>query len=165
MVGDKMAQKLLDSIGDMLGTTKPKKDVKLKDTDGELPDIEDVVLPSGEKQSRLVEPNELSEEDPKDNSKMSDPKPIQSGSKGSLKEGDSQEQANTNSEYATHNHPINENDIKAIEKEGKGKLLKEPKIKPFNTKDTQNEAPLSDDDGDSISLDPTSDLSDERLVK
>ena len=165
MVGEKMAEKLLDSIGEMLGTTKPKKDVKLKGTDGVVPDIEDVVLPSGEKQSRLVEPNELSEEDPKDNNKKSDPKPIQSGSNWSSKDEDSQMQTDTNGEYATHSDGVNENDIKTIEKEAEGKLLEEPKIEPFDTDDTQKEAVLSDDEGDFISLDPRSDMSDERLVE
>ena len=63
MVGDKMAKKLIDSIGDILGTPSSNKNLEkaesksksMKDTDVH---VEEVILPSGEKQSRIVEEKE-----------------------------------------------------------------------------------------------------------
>ena len=63
MVGDKMAKKLIDSIGDILGTPSSNKNLEkaesksksMKDTDVH---VEEVILPSGEKQSRIIEGKE-----------------------------------------------------------------------------------------------------------
>ena len=63
MVGDKMAKKLIDSIGDILGTPSSNKNLEkaesksksIKDTDVH---VEEVILPSGEKQSRIIEEKE-----------------------------------------------------------------------------------------------------------
>lgn len=60
MVGDKMAKKLIDSIGDILGTSKPKKEIQ--DKKETIVSIEEVTLPSGEKQSRIIEGTEIGDD-------------------------------------------------------------------------------------------------------
>ena len=60
MVGDKMAKKLIDSIGDILGTSKPKKEKQ--DKKETFMSIEEITLPSGEKQSRIIEGAEIGDD-------------------------------------------------------------------------------------------------------
>ena len=109
MVGNKMAQKLLDSIGDILGgTSDSKKEVKSETT--ERPAVEDIVLPSGEKVSRI----KVTEDD-KDTTASADTGDIQS-------DGDSN-----------------------VRKES-----------------SYNEENLKNDEPESASMDPRSDISDER---
>ena len=55
MVGDKMAKKLIDSIGDILGTPHVKK--QKFGTKDEF-EVEEVLLPSGEKKSVIVQNEE-----------------------------------------------------------------------------------------------------------
>ena len=59
MVGDKMAKKLIDSIGDILGTSSTKKPKEGKDT---VTTIEEIILPSGEKQSRIIESTQVNDD-------------------------------------------------------------------------------------------------------
>ena len=66
MVGEKMAQKLIESIGDILGPPDPKKLLKSKkegdeDSLKEKLSVEEITLPRGEKQSRIVKRKELEE--------------------------------------------------------------------------------------------------------
>ena len=62
MVGDKMAKKLIDSIGDILGTPSSNKNLDKTKTDKNIKEtevhVEEVILPSGEKQSRIIEEKE-----------------------------------------------------------------------------------------------------------
>lgn len=60
MVGDKMAKKLIDSIGDILGTSKPKKEKQ--DRKETVVSVEEITLPSGEKQSRIIEGTEIGDD-------------------------------------------------------------------------------------------------------
>ena len=60
MVGDKMAKKLIDSIGDILGTSKPRKEKQ--DRKETVLSVEEITLPSGEKQSRIIEGTEIGDD-------------------------------------------------------------------------------------------------------
>ena len=60
MVGDKMAKKLIDSIGDILGTSKPK--IEKQDRKETVVSVEEITLPSGEKQSRIIEGTEIGDD-------------------------------------------------------------------------------------------------------
>ena len=55
-----MAKKLIDSIGDILGTSKPKKEKQ--DRKETVVSVEEITLPSGEKQSRIIEGTEIGED-------------------------------------------------------------------------------------------------------
>ena len=59
MVGDKMAKKLIDSIGDILGTSSTKKPKEGKDT---VTPVEEIILPSGEKQTRIIESTKVNDD-------------------------------------------------------------------------------------------------------
>ena len=88
MVGNKMAQKLLDSIGDILGgTSDSKKEVKSETS--ERPAVEDIVLPSGEKVSRI----KVTEDD-KDTTGLADTGDMQSDGDSNLKKENSYNEEN-----------------------------------------------------------------------
>ena len=55
-----MAKKLIDSIGDILGTSKPKKEKQ--DRKETVVSVEEITLPSGEKQSRIIEGTEIGDD-------------------------------------------------------------------------------------------------------
>ena len=153
MVGDKMAKKLIDSIGDILGTPSSNKNVgkteskssKAKDTNIR---VEEIVLPSGEKQSRIVEEEEIDinqniadmESEKKDTEiNNNEPLPVhpfedEYDTKGIMKE------------LTRQIKEVNDRMEKLLEKENKGK-------DNANNKDA------------SMSLDPRSDLSSDRYTQ
>ena len=55
-----MAKKLIDSIGDILGTSKPK--IEKQDRKETVVSVEEITLPSGEKQSRIIEGTEIGDD-------------------------------------------------------------------------------------------------------
>ena len=55
-----MAKKLIDSIGDILGTSKPKNEKQ--DRKETVLSVEEITLPSGEKQSRIIEGTEIGDD-------------------------------------------------------------------------------------------------------
>ena len=129
MVGEKMAQKLIDSIGDILGPPDPKKLLKSKKEGDQASlkeklSVEEITLPSGEKQSRIIKRKELEEllASKKEKQNPASASPINSKEK-----------------------VADDRDMKMLDIDVEKKIL--------------NEATSPED---SVSLDPRSDLSEER---
>ena len=155
MVGDKMAKKLIDSIGDILGTQSSNKNLEkaesksksMKDTDVH---VEEVILPSGEKQSRIIEEKE------KDiNQNVDD---IENEKKDT----------EINNNEPLPEHPFeDEYDTKGIMKE-LTRQIKEvnDRMEKLMEKEKANEGKENAKNRDnSISLDPRSDLSSDRYTQ
>ena len=154
MVGDKMAKKLIDSIGDILGTPSSNKNLEkaesksksIKDTDVH---VEEVILPSGEKQSRIIEVKE------KDINRNVDD--IENENKGT----------EINNNEPLPEHPFeDEYDTKGIMKE-LTRQIKEvnDRMEKLMEKEKANEGKNNGNKEDTpVSLDPRSDLSSDRYT-
>ena len=134
MVGDKMAKKLIDSIGDILGTSKPKKEKQ--DEKETIMSIEEITLPSGEKKSRIIEGTQIGD----------DLIEIKTKDYVEKKEEGRTDTKNLMSDLTKQ--------IKEVNDKMERMLGKSNAIDKTGIEDHPNEEPLS--------LDPRSDLSDER---
>jgi hypothetical protein len=143
MVGDKMAKKLIDSIGDILGTSSTKKPKEGKDT---LTTIEEIILPSGEKQSRITESTKVNDDTIEVRTKTAISNPNKSPEEDEEEEDDLSKKKPTKSEITRK--------IKAVSDKMSKMLQGDVNNKATN----ENAQP----EGNTISLDPRSDLSDER---
>ena len=148
MVGDKMAKKLIDSIGDILGTSSTKKAKEKTETI-----IEEIILPSGEKQSRIIEGTQIDDDTIEVRSKTTTSSPNKLTEDELRRINEDEEEAD---EVLDHKDIMG--DLSRQVKEVSDKLNKMLQ-KDINSKDTdENQYP----DKKTISLDPRSDLSDEQ---